>query len=287
MEQVLHGPRNPGCDATSAGYAACVATDFFNFANPYAARDNARQGGADLLQLMLVAQQLQISAAIDPEHIVPTLDPGHIAFLGDSQGGITGAPFVAAEAQLTGAAFSSTGGLFTETILARQSPVDFKSQLETQLGIAGTESLDAFHPALALMQTFLDPGDPINYAKALQLAPLAAGPHDLLVLEGMQDAVVPLPSIEALAAAAQLPIGGTPLHQSPAFLAAQLGVLPLPVTGNVPLVGGARAGALLQLGGTSDDASVLFNDPVANCQVMKFLKSSLGGAGATIPTCAN
>src|SRR5262249_45496139 len=45
-DQVLHGPRNPGGNPE---------TDYFNFANPYAARDNALQGAADAFSQLRLA----------------------------------------------------------------------------------------------------------------------------------------------------------------------------------------------------------------------------------------
>ena len=62
-------------------------------------------------------------------------------------------------------------------------------------------------------------------------------------------------------------------------------VLPLPINDNVSMIGGKRTGALLQFGGATDDHFTMFDNPVANCQVMHFLKSSLTGNGATIDAC--
>jgi len=285
MDQVLHGPRNPGCDETSPDYESCVGIDFFNFTNPYAGRDNARQGGADDLQLILVAHELTVPASIDPDNLSPTLDPSHIVFLGHSQGGITGAPFVAAESELTGAVFSGTGGVLTTTILERTDPIDFKALAETLLGISGLESLEPFHPVLSLVQTFVEPADTINYGRAWQQEPLNGGLRDTLLIEGMHDTEVPQDCAEAQGAAASLPIGGTIQHAGPAFLADGLPNPPLPLNDNISLFGGKRTGALLQFGGADDDHFTMFDDPVANCQVFGFLKSSLSGNGATIATC--
>jgi hypothetical protein len=217
---------------------------------------------------------------------VPTLDPSHIAFLGHSQGGITGAPFVAAEPELTGSVFSGTGGTLTITILERKDPVDFKALAEGLLGISGIESLEPFHPVLALVQMFVEPADTINYGRAWQREPLVGGLHDSLLIEGMHDQYVPQECAEAQGAVASLPIGGTMQHEGPAFLADGLAVLPLPINDNVSMIGGKRTSALLQFGGATDDHFTMFDNPVANCQVMHFLKSSLTGNGATIDACA-
>src|SRR2546428_10454066 len=117
MDQVLHGPRNPSCWPPTSAYENCVGTAYFNFINPYAGRDNTRQGAADGFQLLRLA------------HALPQLDSAHIAFLGHSQGGLTGAPFVAAEPELKAAAQSRTGRLLGIPVPDLDDPPRFKSHL--------------------------------------------------------------------------------------------------------------------------------------------------------------
>jgi hypothetical protein len=282
VDQVLHGPRNPGCNESDAAYESCVSTAYFNFTNPYSGRDNGRQGGVDLFQTTRLVGQLAISAALHPESIPVTLNPAKIAFLGHSQGGLTGAPFVAAETGLTGAAFSGTGGVLAITVLERTDPLNFKDLAETLLGIKGAEQLDPFHPALALMQTFAEPADPINYGRALQHEPLASGPRDLLLTEGMLDIYTVPHTSEALAAAAFLDLAGPVAHEGPGFLLRGLQALPLPVSANVQLGTAHRTGALLQF--PTNDHFAIFDNAQARCRLMGFLTSSLAGA-ATIDAC--
>ena len=282
MDQVLHGPRNPGCDESSAGYENCVGTAYFNFVNLYAGRDNGRQGGADLFQLTRLAHTLQIPSSLHPEGFSAPIDPSHLAFLGHSQGGLTGAPFLAAEKELKGAALSGTGGVLAITILKRTDPINFKELAEQLLGIFGKEQLEPFHPVLALVQTIVEPADPINYARHFQREPLGGASMDLLLTEGLLDPYTVPEVSEALGAAALVDLGGVAVHQGPAFVLRGLQVLPLPLSGNVSLPLGKRVGALLQF--PNDGHFAIFNNPHARCRLMSFLTSSLAGA-AQIDAC--
>src|SRR5262249_19748599 len=97
-DQVLHGPRNPGGNPE---------TDFFNFANPFAARDNALQGAADAFSQLRLAVGLSFK---DSGRTIK-VNPAKVFFFGHSQGGLTGPGFVAFEPTLSGAVLSGTAGL--------------------------------------------------------------------------------------------------------------------------------------------------------------------------------
>lgn len=277
MDQVLHGPRNPACDEASPAYGTCVGTAYFNFLNPWAGRDNGRQGGADLFQLARLAHGLAVPAALHPQGLAAALDPSRLVFLGHSQGGLTGAPFAAAEPELKAAILSGTGGVLALTILQRKDPLDFKALAEQLLGISGLEALEPFHPVLALVQTFIEPADPISYARHLQREPLGGGARDLLLFEGLLDPYTPAETSEALGAAALVDLGAPAAHQGAAFLLRGLSVRPLPLAGNVALPGGARTGALLQF--PSRGHFAIFEDAAARCRLSGFAASALAGAG--------
>jgi hypothetical protein len=70
-DQVLHGPRNP---------AGNPEVDFFNFANPFAGRDNSLQGAADAWSQMRLAQGMSF---VDGVRTI-TFDPTKIYFFGHS-----------------------------------------------------------------------------------------------------------------------------------------------------------------------------------------------------------
>jgi len=257
MDQVLHGPRNPSCWPPTSAYENCVGTAYFNFINPYAGRDNTRQGAADGFQLLRLA------------HALPQLDSAHIAFLGHSQGGLTGAPFVAAEPELKAAVMSGTGGILAITVLVRKDPLDFKSIAELLLGIQGREELEPFHPVLAVIQTFGEPADPISYGRHFAHDPLGGGARSVLLTEGLLDPYTSAQASEALGAAALFDIGGTAAHQNDAFLKLGLHVDPLPHDV------APGTGLLLQF--PSDGHFAMFDNPVARCRVEGFLQSALFG----------
>jgi pimeloyl-ACP methyl ester carboxylesterase len=244
-----------------------VGTAYFNFVNPWAGRDNTRQGAADGFQLLRLVQALKDAGQ--------PLDPSQIAFLGHSQGGLTGAPFVAAEPELKGAVLSGTGGTLQITVLVRKDPLDFKAVAELLLGIDGKESLEPFHPALVLIQTFGEPADPISTARHLAKEPLGGGSRPIMITEGLLDPYTSSEASEALGAAALFDIGGTAVHKSDAFLYRGLSVDALPH--DVP--GGS--GLLLQY--PDDGHFAIFDNAVARCRVMTFLDTALQGAARVDP----
>ena len=275
MDQVLHGPRNPGCDYTHPGaaYQSCVGTAYFNFLNPFAGRDNTRQGAADGFQLLRLARGLQIPAPIHPEGIAVSLSPQ--AFLGHSQGGLTGAPFLAGEPELRAAVLSGTGGVLAITVLQRKDPLDFKAAVELVLAINGKESLEPFHPVLSLVQTFAEPADPISYARLLASPP--GGQRSVMLTEGLLDPYTAADASEALGAAAGYDIGGTAAHQNAAFVARGLAVRPLP-SSVAP-----GSGLLLQYPGQGHFA--IFDSAVARCRWLGFLDGAAHGKPARVDPC--
>jgi hypothetical protein len=294
VDQVEHGPRNPGCaePATARGalclpsgtsYETCVGTDYFNLLNPWAGRDNTRQGAADLFHLTRFAQVVAVPSSMHPEGFAAGLDAQRIAYLGHSQGGLTGAPFVAAEPQIRSAVLSGTGGTLAITLLQRKDPVDFKGLTELLLGISGRESLDEFHPVLALVGAAGGAADPLAYGPHFVGDPLGGQSRDVMLTEGMLDPFTVSDASEALGAAALFDIGGTAAHQSDGFTLLGLRVLPLPLHGNIAAPGGPRTGVLLQYPGFGHFA--IFDSPVAKCRYLDFLQSSLTTGVAVVNPC--
>lgn len=266
MDQVLHGPRNPSCWPPTSNYEICTGTAYFDFINPYAGRDNTLQGAADGFQLIRLAQALAAPLG---------LDATHVAFLGHSQGGLTGAPFVAAEPGLLGAVMSGTGGTLAITVLVRKDPIDFKSVAELLVGINGKEELEPFHPVLMLIQTFAEPADPISYGRHFAREPLGGGARSIVITEGLLDPYTSAQASEALGAAAFFDIGAPVVHEDDAFVARGLSVDPLPHDV------AAGSGLLLQF--PNDGHYAMFDNPVARCQVESFLQAALAGSPRVDP----
>jgi len=267
IDQVLHGPRNPGGDPDLA---------FFNFQNPLAARDNAVQGAADDFSVVRLVEGL---AYRDPAGGAPIrFDPDRIFFFGHSQGGLTGPPFIAYEPAVQGAVLSGAGGLLYYALLTKTEPVDITAIVAA---VIRDRPLDEFNPILALLQTWVERSDTINYGPLLTREPppgLTARP--IFQSEGFVDHYTPLPTIEALATA----IGGNqvePVMQPIEGLALRgRDALTAPVAGNLD---GATAVLLqYQAPPDADGHYVVFDVAAAQVQSARFLGTLATTGKATL-----
>ncbi len=275
-DQVLHGSRDPtGSDP---------ANTFFNYINIVAGRDNVRQGAVDGFLLSHFIGDGHVSLAGD---LVPPgsdtadlfkFDPASLFMLGHSQGGITGVPFASVEEGVAAAVYNGTGGGMMIAIMERKDPVDIRLALEQAVGLPPGEMLDYFHPLLTLVQTFLDPADPVNYAPLIVSSSEENGGgrinrQHVLMFEGLQDPFTPPLSVESLAVAFGLeqimPV------EHPIEALALLGRAPIegPVQGN--LDGGARTGGLIQYGSQGHFSIFRSGECDASQVMLRFLKSAV------------
>jgi predicted esterase len=267
-DQVLHGPRNPGGNPE---------LDFFNFGNPYAARDNAAQGFADAFSQLRLGTGLSI--VDDDTGRTHTFDPTKIYFFGHSQGGITGPGFVAFEPSLSGAVLSGTAGLLYENLLHKTQPLDIPALVQTFLR---DEPVDEDNPSLALVQMWVDRSDSVNYAPLMVRRPAdGLAPRNIFQSEGFTDTYAPNIGIEAFATA----LGGD-IAQLPAFQPVEgltlRGRTPKapPITDN--LNGATAVLAQYQQEAGSDGHFVVFDLPVARNQAAKFLSTLATTGHATL-----
>ncbi len=273
-DPTLHGPRDPT--------GANVEVTFFNLFNILAGRDNVRQGAADCVVMTKLLQSgLEIPAAITGEGPA-RFDAQRVAFLGHSQGGLVGAGFIAAEPSIRAAVFSGTSGVMTITLLERRSPLDFLGLVRRLIAIDDRpeEVLDDLHPVLSLVQTFIEPADPIAYGPAWLRDPPDGAARDILMVEGFKDSASPARGHEALATAAGLPLVA-PYFRWPAaaeFVGPE--VQEAPAQSNLTVGGTAVTAGLIQY--PEQDHWPMFEDPDANRRVIEFLRSSLIDGRATI-----
>jgi predicted esterase len=262
IDQVLHGPRDPtGSDPELT---------FFNFQNPLAARDNVRQGAADGFQLV----RLVLRLAIDGH----TVDPAKIYFMGHSQGGLTGPPFLAHEPDVEAAVLSGAGGLIYFSLLHKTKPQNVADIVKS---LVRDDPLDEFNNVLALVQMFIEPADPQNYAPLLVREPLdGVGAKHVYQSEGITDHYTPLPNIEAFGVAMGLSPVGPVLRPVPGFALRGQATLTAPVSGNL----GGRTGVFLQYdaSGISDGHFVVFRVAAAQRQHARFLGSLAQTGVATL-----
>lgn len=175
----------------------------FNFFNPLAGRDNWRQSAVEKVQLVSLAQSLVVPAAVTGDAEL-RFDPAQVSYFGHSQGGIAGALFVAVEDRITGAFLSGAGAGFQASLVEKVDPIAIRDVLKTVLKGPEDEEIDRFHPAITLLQTWVDPADPVNYGH-LWRERRGPVPH-LVVTSGLKDTFTPKRCHGALAAAFGLPL---------------------------------------------------------------------------------
>lgn len=268
MDQVLHGPRNPGGNPE---------LDFFNFGNVYAARDNALQGAADAFSQLRLAQGLSFTDADTSRTI--TLDPTKVFFFGHSQGGLTGPGFVALEPTLKGAVMSGTAGLLYLNLLHKTNPLDIPALVETFLR---DEPVDEDNPSLALVQMWVERSDPANYAPLMVRAP-AAGitPRSIFQTEGFTDTYSPNIGIEAFATALGGDIVAEPAQKDVLGLTLRgRSIKAAPITDN--LNGKTAVLAQYTMRSDSDGHFVVFDISAAKQQAAKFLGTLATTGQATV-----
>jgi hypothetical protein len=273
IDQVLHGPRDPTMQSPEV--------TFFNFQNIAAARDNVRQGGADDFQLLRLAQAWPSTLVLPMTNAHVQFDSQRMAFMGHSQGGLTGPLFVAYEPGVRGATFSGAAGLLIIALLNKTQPVNIPDVVAT---LINDDPLDQFHPLLSLVQQYFEPADPCNYGRLyFQAPPMGTSPRSIFQTIGLVDHYAPVPGLKAFMLSMGLePVGMLPDPIDGLDLAG-LSDGTAPVMGNV--AGGAATGVAAEYTASGYDGHfVLFDNTNAQRQSTGFMQSLLAGSGpATFP----
>ncbi len=263
IDQVLHGPRNPG---------ATPEISFFNFQNPLAARHNTLQGALDNFQLVRLVRGFDYTDSANSRTV--KFDASKLYFFGHSQGGLTGPPFLAYEPEVTGAVLSGAGGLLYLSMILKTEPVDI-------VGLVGAfirdKPLDEFNPVLAILQGYVDLSDAVSYAPLLVRRPAAGvGAKHIFQSEGFTDRFTPPPSIEALATSIGVDLVNPVLAPVKGIELRGRTSLTTPVTANLE----GKTAVLVQYDEVagSDGHFVLFDVPAAQVQSIQFL-STLASSG--------
>ena len=277
IDGVMHGPR-AGDDSGSP------EERFYNFQNPLAGRDNSRQEAIDNFQLVRLAQAVDVAAA--PSVGVPIrFDPDHIYYFGHSQGGITGALFVPFEPEVKAAVLSGAGAGLLLTLLRKDTEFNIPELLALVLNDDDYGPLDEFHPVLTLLQTYIEPADPLAYARFYLDTPWPeVGPRNVLLTYGIGDSYTPNLTTRAFAAAA----GFAPAHDvTDPYEAMELygDVVPLDgaVSGNVQGPAGTSTAVVVQYEPRGYDGHfVVFDNLIARRQAAAFLATEAYRGGATL-----
>ena len=207
IDQIHHGERDGGLCDGGVDYAQCVSLLFFNFLVPEAGRDNVRQSALDYVSLSRVVESLEVSAEASAEGRAARFDSSKIMFMGHSQGGLNGPLFLAIEPQVLGAVFSGAGSNIAISLEQKKKPFDLNQVVKLALGLPVTQELDRWHPALSLLQTYIEPGDSANYGRFWFQSPAEGHrPKSVFMTVGLMDQYTPPETTFALAAS-----GGVPL----------------------------------------------------------------------------
>lgn len=222
VDGVLHGDRFGVGAAPSVDEVLAVLEDPSR-PGPY--RDLALQAVADLYSMV----RLLPDARVPTDGGTARFNAQNVVFFGHGRGGQAGALFLPYEPDVRAAVLAAAGGGMVDLLRLTRSPVSVAAELE--LALADAE-LNGMHPALHLMQTWLDPRDPMNFASLLRRPPEGVPGKHLFFIYGVDDPVTPPVTMNHLAAAMRLEQAGTPIDTLDA-----VPIVPGAVSGNARING--------------------------------------------------
>lgn len=294
VDQIFHGTRPGAPPLDDPNRDSKISLAFFNLENAIAARTNSRQSAIDeVARARLVATGgLDVPADVSATKSKISFDPKRIGFYGHSQGGLNGALLLAIDDQTRGGVLSGAGSAIAYSLLLKVKPDPSVAGLvKAFLGVTAenADELGPLHPAISLVQTCVDPADPVNYYGAIARAPFTGHvAKSVFMTEGVNadgsgDNYSPPRTIEAGAIA-----GGFPLIEPVVLDIAELtkldGIAPVkpPIKGNAAM-GKATVGiAQFEPPSGSDGHFVVFRVPRARSMSIAFSQSLLTDEVPTI-----
>ena len=280
-DQVQHGPRR----GTSTGSPNNL---FFNFKNPAAARGNPMQGAADVISMGRFAAAIAISAQITNGALTKS-DPAGVVFFGHSQGSMHGSLGLPYTNAYSAAVLSGNGASLMHALLTKTAPENIAAAVPFALGgdygSDGKLSGGDLHPVLTILQQWIDPADPLNFAKAIGSAPdTGIKPKSVFQTYGLGDTYSPPLTMKMYALAAGLDLA---VHDPSVTTADDLGLkeTKVPVSSNftVPGVPPALdqkvtlAVREYENAAGKDGHFVVFDVTTANADAVRFLSMAASG----------
>ncbi|MEM9074360.1 MAG: hypothetical protein AAGE52_38050 [Myxococcota bacterium] len=244
VDQIHHGERNPTTDGPEALS--------FNFINPFAFRDNARQSALDVVQQARFIANNPISDRVIASDPPVRFDPEQLYFMGHSQGGLNGPIYLAIDDSAKAAVLSGAGGHLAIALVEKTEPLNIPDLVRLILRLSGpegeSEHLVFEHPVFALLQTWTDVADPTNYMHLIFDQPREGfAPKSVLQTEGLTDAFTPPAAIEALALAGRIPLLEPELQPISSMSLVGINTQSVPAVGNI--ASGQATAGLLQFNG--------------------------------------
>lgn len=223
FDAVAHGPR-------SGGVALSAEELFFNILNPSGAKGNVLQSAVDLLNVRRALNAVDAALAVAAPS-VGNLDNTRVGFLGHSQGATSAAIAATKETVAQVVVLSGGGAGFIDTLTRKTQPLNFSTLIKLALADP-TLSDGRLHPALSLVQGYMEEADPINYGPHVARSPFTGiGAKHVLHFLGHGDTFTPNFTGVTLARRLQ---GGNVDTENTALLSS---LLTPPVKGNVTLTG--------------------------------------------------
>lgn len=284
-DAVEHGPRR----GEGEGADEDPENLFFNFVNPDAARGNPLQGAADVLSVLRFAQTGNLASASDTGASAIRVNPNNIHYYGHSQGSTHGSiavPF----SDIPGTVLSGNGGGLAEALMHKTNPVDIAGAIPLVLQDADGEGnlrLGSKHPVLSLLQHYIDPADPINFAPLFTVRPEEGrAPKHIFQTFGLDDTYAPPLTLASFVYAAELALAAPPSGVAPSGdNELRLLAESEPVSANFTFEGGAVTAVCRQYEAPagSDGHFVVDDVPVANADAIGFLESLGNNLSPVVP----
>lgn len=277
IDQVAHGPRRG--DSTQSPNNL-----FFNFLNPAVTRGNPLQGAADQLSVARFAKALDIDGATSGGSAIK-LDPAKLYFFGHSQGSTEGSLMLPYGDDYKAAVLSGNGASLRDALRTKTKPENIAAALPLALQDPTMQDknlgpgVTAYHPVLSLLQQWIDPADPLNFAAVIG-APLQGhtGKH-LFQTFGVEDSYSPPLTMATFALAAGVKQVVAHSSADPLFDQFDGQLVPVPVGYKAP--GSGITLGMRQYGAPDSDGHfVVFDTQAANDDMVLFLT---GATGATPP----
>ncbi|HVU00481.1 MAG TPA: hypothetical protein VHE30_01970 [Polyangiaceae bacterium] len=279
-DQVEHGPRR-GVSTASPNNL------FFNFKNPDAARGNPMQGAADVISMGRFARALVVPAAVSGRALA--FDRSGAVFFGHSQGSMHGSLGLPYTNDYRAAVLSGNGAGLMEALLTKTKPQNIARAVPfvlggdyDQNGLYGGD----LHPVLSLLQQWIDPADPLNFAKSIAREPNAGiDPKSVFQTYGLADTYSPPLTMRLYATPAQLQVVTHDSSVVTPDAIANFQELAPPLAANFAQGTKTVTLALREYqNDTGDGHFVVFDVPAANQDAIRFL--SMAAAG-TVPQVGN